>query len=70
MNKFQENLKVVFDRILKEAEKDEDYAQAIAEEFDKALNDLQEYDFFGTEGQCDPRGDGREGLWQISGEIY
>lgn len=29
-------------------------------DFDRLLNDLGKQDFWGTEGQCDPRGDRRE----------
>lgn len=31
----------------------------VSKEFNKMLDDLLEEDFFGTEGQCDPRGDHR-----------
>lgn len=46
----------VFDRIIK-MPKDEQ--KVILEAFNEALNDLRDQDAFGTEGQCDPRGDPR-----------
>ena len=39
-------------------ERQED-AQVYAEELERILNSLSEEDFFGTEAQCDPRGDRR-----------
>lgn len=35
-------------------------AKIIRERLDVMLDDLRDEDFFGTEGQNDPRGDGRE----------
>lgn len=32
---------------------------------DRLLDDLRDSDYFGTEGQSDPRGDGREGAWSM-----
>ena len=39
---------------------DEANADVLREELDNMLDTLRADDFFGTEGQCDPRGDGRE----------
>ena len=39
---------------------DESNADVLREELDSMLDTLRDDDFFGTEGQCDPRGDGRE----------
>jgi hypothetical protein len=33
---------------------------AVASRFNRWMDDLLRADFFGTEGQCDPRGDHRE----------
>jgi hypothetical protein len=40
-------------------QKDEGARQACAE-FDRMLDRLLDEDYFGTEGQCDPRGDRRD----------
>ena len=39
---------------------DKVYAQEYAVRVDYLLDSLREEDFFGTEGQCDPRGDQRD----------
>ena len=42
----------------------------------EVLDDLQSDDFFGTEGQCDPRGDFRDegeyegNLWEVNEENF
>jgi hypothetical protein len=40
--------------------KDKNRERIVAEEFKVMLDTLLGDDFFGTEGQCDPRGDHRE----------
>jgi hypothetical protein len=40
-------------------------AVAMAKELEYVLDILQDEDFFGTEGQDDPRGDFREGVWTM-----
>lgn len=37
--------------------------EQICDKMDIALDEIQSEDFFGTEGQCDPRGDQREAPW-------
>jgi len=39
---------------------DKESQQVFCEDFNQFLNDLLDQDFFGTEGQNDPRGDHRE----------
>lgn len=39
---------------------DPDAAKAFCEDFNRFLNELAEQDAFGTESQCDPRGDQRD----------
>lgn len=39
---------------------DEERCKEILEAWNDVLDDMRLDDFFGTEGQCDPRGDGRE----------
>lgn len=47
----------VFDAILATEKEDQ---KVILAAFDKALDELASNDFFGTEAQCDPRGDQRD----------
>jgi hypothetical protein len=44
---------------------DDYYAEAYAEMLEHMLDMLGQNDVFGTEGQSDPRGDQRNGLWTI-----
>lgn len=37
--------------------------EQICDKMDSALDNIQCYDFFGTEGQLDPRGDQRDAPW-------
>jgi hypothetical protein len=60
-----ERLNVVFDRIKEMAAEDEDDCNILLNAFDKMLSDLNCDDFFGTEGQSDPRGDFRNGEWSM-----
>ena len=41
-------------------EKDKDRGKELVAELNKMLDGLLNDDFFGTEGQCDPRGDWRD----------
>jgi hypothetical protein len=50
-------LAITFIRILQMPKADR---AVIAEKFNEALDELLGEDFFGTEGQCDPRGDHRD----------
>lgn len=50
-------LAITFIRILQLSKSDR---EVVAKKFNEALDDLLDEDFFGTEGQCDPRGDHRE----------
>lgn len=54
------NLRQVFDAILKQCEEDPIDAKIYAKEINDMLDRLKSEDFFGTEGQCDPRGDHRD----------
>jgi hypothetical protein len=49
-------------RMLKD---DPSYAEPFAEILESGLTALHEEGCFGTEGQCDPRGDFREGPWSM-----
>ena len=50
------NLSKVFAKIIRMPEEDQ---EIICEKLNDMLDDLRDGDFFGTEGQCDPRGDPR-----------
>jgi hypothetical protein len=50
----------VWGRLMDYAAEHEQNEKAIAEEFNRMLDTLLGEDFFGTEGQCDPRGDHRD----------
>ena len=43
----------------------EDDAEMFAETLEIMLDDIHSNDGFGTEGQCDPRGDFRSGKWSM-----
>jgi hypothetical protein len=54
------NLKVVMQRLVEYALATEDESrQAFCHDLNLFLDELAEQDAFGTEGQCDPRGDQR-----------
>lgn len=63
------NLILVLNRIIQTCIKDRDSAEMYATCLDEMLNDLNQNDAFGTEGQNDPRGDGRNGDWLITMKI-
>lgn len=51
------NMKIVFDKLMIYASEDKSNEKEIASAFNEMLDGLLDNDFFGTEGQCDPRGD-------------
>jgi hypothetical protein len=51
-------MKAVFDRLLTWAEENE-LTEPVSMAFNAMLDELHNDDFFGTEGQSDPRGDAR-----------
>jgi hypothetical protein len=55
------NLEVVLQRLVEYARSTEDESrQAFCDDLNLFLDELAEQDVFGTEGQCDPRGDQRD----------
>ncbi len=62
----QQRVAVVLKRMLAMARNDADDAEMLAEGLDTMLTDLHGNDGFGTEGQCDPRGDFRNDRWSIT----
>lgn len=66
MNRTQERVEKVLTRMIKMSNGDEDYAQWFSEDLEKILENMLNEDAFGTEGQADPRGDGRDGNWSMN----
>jgi len=66
MNKQKKNVVLVLQRLQKMAEYSEDDAEVLSDVLEDVLTDLHSNDFFGTEGQCDPRGDFRNGEWSMN----
>lgn len=69
MNKTQKNLVLVLERIINTVKNDEEAAQIYADDMELLLDWLKDDDFFGTEGQTDPRGDYRNAMWAINGVV-
>jgi len=65
MNKQQERVVTVLGRLTIMAGKDEYFAEAISVDLEPLLDDILSQDGFGTEGQCDPRGDQRDFGWSM-----
>ncbi len=65
MTKTQERVLKVLERITTAVQKDADDAEAFSDYLDVMLDDLHGEDFFGTEGQLDPRGDFRDDNWSM-----
>lgn len=63
--KTQERVAKVLERIAQMAAADGDDAQMFSDALDIMLDELHCMDAFGTEGQCDPRGDFRNGTWSM-----
>lgn len=59
-------IKTVFERILSSVQNDPDMADMYMEVLDEMLTDLQSSEAFGSEGQCDPRGDQRNGEFSMN----
>jgi hypothetical protein len=62
----QQRVAKVLERIAELAKNDEDDADMLAESLEGMLEDIAQNDGFGTERQCDPRGDGRNGQWSMT----
>lgn len=62
----QRRVAVVLERMLAMARDNEDDAEMLAESLEGMLTDIHGGDGFGTEGQCDPRGDFREDHWSMT----
>lgn len=65
MSKQQKRNQKVLERMIALSNDDKNMAEFLAGALEDMLGDLAMDDFFGTEGQCDPRGDGRNGHWTM-----
>lgn len=67
MSRAKKRIKVVLERLVEFTydDVDDSTANVLAEQFECMLEELHGEDFFGTEGQCDPRGDFRDGTWSM-----
>lgn len=61
--KQQKRNQLILERLIAFNADDKNGAKSLGESLDIMLDDLCMEDFFGTETQCDPRGDGRDGPW-------
>ena len=69
MRDTQKTLPVVLARMIQLVNEDGYFADMLADELEPWLDSLASDDFFGTERQCDPRGDMRVKEWSIWGEV-
>lgn len=71
MNDQQNRLIRVLENIIKMAKNDEDDTEMFSDEIEAMLTRMALNDAFGTEQQCDPRGDFRDGeqwsMWRVEG---
>lgn len=61
MSKTQKRILIVLSRLTLLVEKGQVHSETLSNALNGMLDDLKGEDFFGTEAQLDPRGDGREG---------
>lgn len=66
MNKQQKRTIKVLERMIEFCKEDSVNADIFTELLEPLLRELHGDDFFGTEGQCDPRGDFRNGTWSMT----
>lgn len=69
MRDTQKTLPVVLARMIQLVNEDGYFADMLADELEPWLDSLASDDFFGTERQCDPRGDMRVKEWSIWGDV-
>ena len=66
MNKTQKRVIKVLERLIEEVKNDADFASFFSDDLENVLTEIHSNDGFGTEGQCDPRGDFRNGNWSMT----
>ncbi|WKV20495.1 hypothetical protein 16Q_102 [Pseudomonas phage 16Q] len=69
MTRIQENLILVYTRLIELVKEDEGLAEHLAYSLESDLDEVAMDDGFGTERQCDPRGDMRVKEWSLTGEV-
>lgn len=69
MTHIQDNLVLVYTRLIELVKDDEGLAEHLAYNLEIDLDEISMDDGFGTERQCDPRGDMRVKEWSITGEV-
>lgn len=65
LTEVQEHVCLAFSILNMQAQEDTDSTEHIAEVLDSVLDNIRNMDGFGTEGECDPRGDFRNGDWSM-----
>lgn len=66
----QRRVLAVLERIAAQVRENVYYADVYGIDLEAMLNGLLDSDFFGTEGQCDPRGDQRDDAgWSIASRV-
>jgi len=61
----QKRVLKVLERMAEQVRSDNDMTETYSDELDMMLDELLGQDFFGTEGQNDPRGDHRDESWHM-----
>jgi hypothetical protein len=56
----------VIDHLIAETRSSVPAAQSLSDALEETLSDIASQDGFGSEGQSDPRGDGRDGSWSMT----
>lgn len=69
MTDYTVNLLKVFPKIIDLVKEDEFFAEELAEVLETFLDSIAAQDGFGTERQCDPRGDFRDREWSLLDEV-
>ena len=67
MNYTQSSVALVLTRMIDMCIEDADYADLFFDELEQMLSGMLGMDMFGTEGQDDPRGDQRDGHFDMNG---
>ena len=65
LTKQQKRNKVVLERLIAFANEYENFADDLADDLETLLDKHAAYDCFGTEGECDPRGDQRDNCFHM-----
>jgi hypothetical protein len=65
MIKTQKRVGKVLRKMEQLAKDDEFFAELFSDELERSLTVLKDNEHFGSEGQCDPRGDGRDGEFSM-----